>query len=197
MVKLIGILALQGNFQQHSIILDRLGVKSIYVRNSEDLFQCDALIIPGGESTAMSFLIDKNKLRDSLIEFSLTRSMLGVCAGMIILSSSPRSKNLKPLNIIDISVNRNAWGRQIHSFRGDVFLNFGSKKVIKDSMFIRAPKIASKGDDIEVLGSYNDDPVFITNGKHYACSFHPEIDNKLAIHLHFLEKINERISTFI
>ena len=124
MVNKVGILALQGNFDQHKQMLDRLDVDNIFIRHSYDIDKCDAIVIPGGESTTMSKQIDRNNLRPVLKEYSKTNPLFGTCAGMILLSSTNESKNLQPLDIMDFTVNRNAYGRQIYSFSDDLQLDF-------------------------------------------------------------------------
>ena len=101
MVKNIGILALQGNYKRHKIVLRKLGVNSIYVRYSEELKKCDGLIIPGGESTSMSIQINRYKLRDPLIKFGRKKSIFGTCAGMIMLSKQNQYSNVTPLGLMD------------------------------------------------------------------------------------------------
>ena len=112
---LIGILALQGNFAMHKKILSKLNVNSKLVKYESDLYDCDALIIPGGESTTMTKLIDKHQLRNSIITFSKEKPILGTCAGMIVLSKSPNTKHVLPLGILDFEVSRNGWeGKFFH-----------------------------------------------------------------------------------
>ena len=184
----VGILALQGNYNQHKRVLDSLGTNNIYVRHKKDLQLCDALIIPGGESTTISKQIDNNNLRKPIIEFSKTNNVLGTCAGMIMLSSSDESDNLTPLGLMDFSVSRNGWGRQIHSFSDDLELEFDDDNF--HAVFIRAPKVSRMGKDLKVLATYNNQPVMVTDGRHYVCSFHPEIGSDFRIHEYILKQIN-------
>ena len=170
-------------------MLRSLGVKSIFVRYSEDLDECDGLIIPGGESTTMAILIDRNGLRKSINHFSTQKPIFGTCAGMIILSSINKSNNMNPLSIMDFSVNRNAWGRQINSFVYKLKLEFDINMYF-EGVFIRAPKISRLGKNIEVLAKCGNEPVMITDGKHYVCSFHPEIGSDNRIHSYYLNQIN-------
>ena len=188
----IGILALQGNYQQHKKKLDILGMQNIFIRNVKDLDKCDSLIIPGGESTTISKQIDNNQLRKELISFAHTNSIFGTCAGMIMLSTCIPTNNLKPLNIMDIQVNRNSWGSQIHSFSAGVILDFDNDKPFH-AVFIRAPKIIKMGKNIKVLSKFKNEPVLLTDGRHIASTFHPEIGNDFRIHNYFINKINERI----
>ena len=189
MVKTVGILSLQGNYTNHKAMMDRLGTNNIYVRYPEDLSNCDGLIIPGGESTTISKQIDRNNLREAIIKFSETNSIFGTCAGLIMLSSSEQSKNLNPLTVMDITVERNAWGRQIHSFKGKLKLEFDNQSHF-DGIFIRAPKIWNMGININVLATYKNQPVMITDGQHYVCSFHPEIGSDMRIHKYYLKQID-------
>ena len=185
----IGILALQGNFHQHNYILESLGANTTYVRYPEELDKCNGLIIPGGESTAISIQINRNGLRDPLIDFSRNKAILGICAGMIMLASGNASNNVDPLGLMDFSIERNAWGRQINSFSDQLKLNFDKTNDF-EGIFIRSPRISKIGKDISVLATYKDEPVMITDGRHCVCSFHPELGNDYRIHSYFLDQIN-------
>ena len=185
----IGILALQGNFVQHHIMLKSLDVNPIYVYYPSDLDGCDGLIIPGGESTTMSIQMKRNGFRKSIKKFSKKKSILGTCAGMIMLSAENKSNNVEPLGLMDFTVSRNAWGRQVDSFCDKLTLEFDSVKYFK-GVFIRAPIISRLGKDIKVLATYNDEPVMVTDGTHYASSFHPEIGYDNRIHSYYLDQIN-------
>ena len=189
---IIGILALQGNYSQHRRSLELLGVENIFVKFPEELRMCDALIIPGGESTTMSKLIDKNNFRNIIYDFSKDKAIFGTCAGMILLSSSPSTKNLFPLNIMKFKIKRNAWGSQTHSFSVNLKLKFNSKSLF-NSYFIRAPYIARYDKRLNVLAKYNDVPVLLTDGKHVASSFHPEIGLDTRVHEFFINQINEKV----
>ena len=188
-MKKIGILALQGNFGQHKKKFDLLGIDNIFIRYSSDVEKCDAIVIPGGESTTMSKEIDRNNLRHVLKEYSKTNSLFGTCAGMILLSSNNESKNLQPLGIMDFTINRNAYGKQIESFSDDLQLNF-SDDTDFHAVFIRAPKISQIGKSIKILANYNKQPVMITDGRHFVTTFHPEIGSDVRIHNYFMEQIN-------
>ena len=148
------------------------------------------LIIPGGESTAICKQIDRNNFRNPIKNFAKKHSILGTCAGMILLSSSDMSNNLNPLSIMDFKVDRNAFGRQIDSFSGNLFLEFDSTDRFK-GLFIRAPKISQIGKGIEVLATYESEPAMVTNGRHFATTFHPEIGDDYRIHKYILENISE------
>ena len=185
----IGILALQGNFKQHKNMLNDLGANSIYVRYPKDLEECDGLIIPGGESTSMSIQMDRTGFRKAIKKFSQIKSVFGTCAGMIMLSSNSKSKNLEPLCLMDFYVERNAWGRQVNSFSDKLKLQFDRKNDFR-GVFIRAPKVTKLGNNLKVLATYNNEPVMITDGKHYVCSFHPEIGSDNRIHAYYLKQIH-------
>ena len=185
----IGILALQGNFAMHEKILNSIDVRTKLVKYSRDLKKCDGLIIPGGESTTISKLIDINNLRTELFDFSKSKSIFGTCAGMILLSSQPKSNNLKPLQIMNFTVLRNAWGKQIYSFSDKIKINFLKSKYL--ATFIRAPKIDKISKSINVLSKYNNEIVLISDGKHLASSFHPEFNDDSRIHKYFIEMIKK------
>ena len=189
MVNKIGILALQGNFEQHKIMFDILGIDNIFIRYSSDVETCDAIVIPGGESTTISKQIDRNNLRYVLQEYSKTNPLFGTCAGMILLSSTNGSTNLQPLGIMDFTVDRNAYGRQIESFSDDLQLDFCDDANFH-GVFIRAPKISKIGRGIKILANYKKQPVMITDGRHFVTTFHPEIGSDVRIHNYFMEQIN-------
>ncbi len=186
----IGILALQGNYNCHYEILKSLNVGVKFVKYSEDLDGCNGLIIPGGESTAISIQINRYKLKDAIINFSNDKPIFGTCAGMIMLSSRLNSNNVDSLGIMDFDIDRNAWGRQVNSFTDKVKLSFDSKSFF-NGIFIRAPKIKSVGSKVKIIAKYKTEPVMLSDGRHIACSFHPELGNDNRIHSYFMEKIND------
>ena len=187
--KNIGILSLQGNYQMHSNMLSDLGVKNIFVKTKEDLFKCKALIIPGGESTVISKMMLRYDLFDSIKDFSKRNSVFGTCAGLILMGNS-NLNNIKTLNIIDIDVLRNAWGRQINSFTENINLNIGTAKAFR-ATFIRAPRIKKINNATDVLAEINKEPIMIKQGRHLATTFHPEMHGDTSIHKYFLNMINE------
>jgi len=189
---IIGILALQGNYAMHQSTLERIGIVSIFVKYPHELNQCDGLIIPGGESTSMSKLIDAHQLRESLKNFSLKSPIFGTCAGMILLSSSETSQHMAPLNIMDFTVDRNAWGRQVHSFSHEINLNLKDENIKFRASFIRAPKVQNIGSRIHILSYYKNEPILISDGNHLAASFHPEMGHDSIIHQHYIRMINEQ-----
>ena len=182
----VGILAFQGDFALHSKILKRLNVENIFVKSVEDLNSSDALIIPGGESTVISKMINLNNLSNHLKEYSLSKSIFGTCAGAILMSSKINDPIVKPLNIIDIDVCRNSWGRQINSFSQSINLEFSNKRFI--AKFIRAPKFKCIGKSLKVLSYLDDEPILIESKRHLISSFHPELGTDVKIHDYFLKK---------
>ena len=192
---IIGVLALQGNFSMHQKMLTRLDIPSILVKYPHELEKCDGLIIPGGESSVISKLIDSHELRDPLLEFAKTNSIFGTCAGMILLSSTENTPNINPLFIMDFTVTRNAWGRQIFSFSKEIHVDLaGGIKLM--ATFIRAPKVVKISDSIQVLSTLNEEVILISDGSHLASSFHPEFGIDTQIHNHFIKlvKENEKIN---
>lgn len=177
----IGVLALQGGFVCHRRMLTRLGMDAIEVRTSTELFSCDALILPGGESTTMTRLIEKGNLEIPLQQFAATHPTLGTCAGMILMAR---------LKWITIEIERNAYGRQTASFATQLTLSDGRNI---EALFIRAPKIQTiLSSDVKILATYNGEPVFIQQGHHFATAFHPELTDDPTIHSLFIQFIREK-----
>lgn len=175
--QIIGILALQGDFAEHSAVLDTLGVSWMKVRTVGDLEQCDALILPGGESTVMMKLAKDTGLdRELYHRIKNGMPVLATCAGVVLLSDSH-------LQLMDISVDRNAYGSQMQSFSAELVLDGKSMK----ASFIRAPKITQVGEGVKVLCEHNGEPVAVQQGGLVAATFHPEVQQELALHQHFLE----------
>ena len=179
----IGVLELQGNFESHHKILKKLGYDSVGVKSSSDLECLDGLVLPGGESTTMSLLIDSFNLRDSLLDFSKNKPILGTCAGLILMSKNIENESkVNPLGILDITIDRNAYGRQIMSKKEQINMKFDSKLVDFQVTLIRAPKIKGVGNKIQVLLELDDSPIAIYNGMHMGLSFHPELNGVTLFH---------------
>ena len=183
----LGVLSLQGAFAKHRTVLEALGATTKLVRYPDDLDAVEGLIIPGGESTTMIKLIDEHGLRDRLLGFALERPIFGTCAGMILMASDMRDSRVKPLGLMDIDVERNAYGRQVDSFTTplEVRLNGGTAHV--RGVFIRAPRLRRVGPGVEVLASVDGEPVLLRQGRHLAAAFHPELSDSTVIHEHFLK----------
>jgi 5'-phosphate synthase pdxT subunit len=171
----VGVLALQGDFEAHAKLLSRLGATAREVRVPAQLEGLDALIIPGGESTVMTLGIEREGLGDPIRE--LTRAgtpVLGTCAGLIMLDRDH-------LDILDIRAERNAFGRQVRSFEADLeFTDLEGGPV--HAVFIRAPWVIEYGDGVEVLAEAADHPVAVRQGNVIAVAFHPELTGEVRIH---------------
>ena len=181
----IGVLALQGAFAAHSDCLTPIGVQSIEVRTPEQLSSVDALLMPGGESSTMSQLLESSGLFDPISSrIADGMPVFGTCAGMILLASEILDGRSDQRNFaaIDISVRRNAFGRQVDSFEATINSSVGDFH----GVFIRAPRIERVGDHVEVLGSINDEPVLVRQGNVLAASFHPELSNDARLHEYFV-----------
>ena len=183
----VGVLALQGAFKLHVQALKRLGVEAIEVRTLENFEASQALIIPGGESTTMSFLLESSGILEALQERSNNgMRILCTCAGMILLSSkiTDGRNDQKPLKLIDIEVRRNGYGRQIDSFESDLMIK-GFENFFK-GVFIRAPLVESVGENVDVLAELNGQPIMCRQESTIVTSFHPELADDDRIHAEFL-----------
>lgn len=175
MAQLVGILALQGDFEAHAKIIRSLGAASREVRVPADLEGLDALIIPGGESTVMTLGIEREGLGEPLRALVQTGTpVLGTCAGMIMLDRDH-------LGVLDVRAERNAFGRQLRSFEANVDVDGITGGPIH-AVFIRAPWIAEHGDQVDVLAAVDDHPVAVRQGNVIAVSFHPEISGETRLH---------------
>lgn len=190
MNKAIGVLALQGAYQKHIDMLQTLNVPACMVRRPDELNQCCALIIPGGESTTISLLVQEYGLYEPIRAFAEHHPVMGVCAGMIMMASEVDDARVRPLQLISFKAKRNYYGRQLHSFTADIKLNFDSSKHCFPAHFIRAPGMTELSPDVEVLATYNDEVIMIAEGKHVALSFHPELTDDTRIHEYWLSRFN-------
>lgn len=188
----IGVLALQGAFAKHAEMVRKLGAVAIEVRKPEDLEQCDGLIIPGGESTTMMLHIEFIKLREALHSFFQEKPVFGTCAGLILISKEIVSDSMKPFGLLDVAVERNAFGRQSESFSKEILLSldFARPKPFH-AVFIRAPRINSIGPTVKVLAELDGEPILIQQGRHMAATFHPELTDDPAIHSYFLKLVKK------
>jgi 5'-phosphate synthase pdxT subunit len=187
----VGVVALQGAFRRHAEVLDELGVTAVEVRTPDDLRDVDAVVLPGGESTTMTALLDSAGLREPLSDrIGGGLPALGTCAGMILLASEVLDgrPDQVPLGAIDLSVRRNAFGRQRESFEVDLDvadLPGGPLPAI----FIRAPLVTRVGPGVEVLAEVDDGPVLCRSGTVTVASFHPELGEDRRLHERFLKEI--------
>ena len=170
-MKTVGVLALQGDFEAHRKAVERAGGHPVEVRTAQQLDACDGLIVPGGESTTMLKLLDIENLTEPLRQFAARKPVFGTCAGAILLAHSVTHPTQPSLDLIDIDVERNAYGRQIDSRIARV--QAGADEM--EAVFIRAPKILRVGTGGTVLATYNGDPVWVEQGRHMVTTFHPEL----------------------
>lgn len=185
--KKVGVLALQGDFEAHQKALTRAGAEPVEVRSAADLRSLDGLIIPGGESSTMLKLLEEEKLLEPLREFGRERPIFGTCAGAILLASGVSHPSQASLGLMDIDVERNAYGRQLDS-RIARLQPQGIQGEL-EAVFIRAPIIRRVGQNVKVLAQYHGDPVLVEQGRHLVATFHPELTDDPRVHLMFLNKI--------
>jgi pyridoxal 5'-phosphate synthase pdxT subunit len=176
----IGVLAVQGNFREHAAMLRRLGAEVVEVRKPEQLDELDGLVIPGGESTAIARLVRLYGLEEAIRAFE--RPLFGTCAGMILLDRNH-------LGAIDLEVSRNAYGRQVASFEADLELA-GEDEPLR-GVFIRAPRVAEAGPEVEVLAELDGEPVLLRQGRVLVAAFHPELTDDTRVHERFLDLVRE------
>ena len=187
----VGVLALQGAFREHREVLDALGIECVEVRVPQHLGGVDALILPGGESTTMTRLLDTSGLREPLT--GLLRDglpALGTCAGLILMATDVLDGRADqvPLGVLDVTVRRNAYGRQRDSFEADLDVD-GLAGPSFPGVFIRSPVVERIGTRIEVLAEYAGEPVLVRGGAVWGSTFHPELSGDLRVHQRFLQEI--------
>ncbi len=183
--KTVGVLALQGAYQKQLEALSRLGIESRLIRKTTELDNCDALIIPGGESTTISLLMQAYNLHEPIKVFANYHSVMGICAGMIMMATDVDDKRVKPLGLMPFKALRNHYGRQAHSFTADIKLKFDADNDLH-AHFIRAPGITNLSPKVKILSTYNKEIVMVGSGKHIALSFHPELTADTRIHEYWL-----------
>ena len=176
----IGVLAVQGNFREHAAMLRRLGADAVEVRKPEQLAGLDGLVIPGGESTTFMRLMRLYGLDEAVRRFE--QPIFGTCAGMIVLDRNH-------LGLVDLAVERNAYGRQVASFEADLALD-GEDQPLR-GVFIRAPRVRDLGADVEVLAEHDGEPVLVRDGRFLVASFHPELTDDSRVHERFLALVEE------
>lgn len=191
-MKRIGVLALQGDFAEHLAVLKQLGVETQEVRLPEHLRGLDGLILPGGESTTQARLMDVYELREPIKEMvGAGMAAWGTCAGLILLARKLVEDRPEPLGLMDIEVQRNAYGRQVDSFEADIPV-----AVLRapdfHAIFIRAPKIARVGRGVKALASHPEGgTVAVQEGRLLATAFHPELTHDPRFHKHFIEMADD------
>jgi 5'-phosphate synthase pdxT subunit len=191
-VRKVGVLALQGAFAAHARVLRGLGAEPAEIRTPAQLDDVDALVIPGGESTTISMLLESSGLfepiRDRLAR--ATMPTLGTCAGLILLATEVLDgrPDQRSFGVLDIAARRNGFGRQVDSFEADLVVD-GLEGGPFHAVFIRAPVVERVGEDVQVLASVDSKPVLVRQGTIMAAAFHPELSDDDRIHRRFLEEI--------
>jgi 5'-phosphate synthase pdxT subunit len=192
-MKRVGVLSLQGDFAAHGAALERAGAEPVYVRERAQFSTLDGLVIPGGESTTMLKLLRKENLLEDLAEFGSRKPVFGTCAGAIVMAKHVTNPAQESLGMMDIEVERNAYGRQVDSRVAELNAcaeftgRTGAGKL--EAVFIRAPIIRRVGAGVNVLAEYDGTPVLVEQGRHIASTFHPELTKDLRVHALFLEKL--------
>lgn len=184
----IGVLAIQGDFAAHARMLRRIGVQAIEVRRADELEDVDGLIMPGGESTTMLKFLNAENLFSALQEFATKdKPIFGTCAGAILLAREVLNPPQSSLNLIDITIERNAYGRQVDSHISQVETTFDEGAM--EAVFIRAPRIKSCGKEVEVLAALGQEPVFVRQKNIFAATFHPELSDDERAHRLFVAQV--------
>lgn len=191
--KRVGVLALQGDFDAHARAIEAAGGEAVECRTAEDLKSVDGLVIPGGESTTMLKLLNMMDLMEPLSEFVRTKPVFGTCAGAILLAKEVLNPAQQSLDAMDLTVERNAYGRQIDSrvasIRPDADFEKRAGEGDVEAVFIRAPIIRRTGPEVKVLAEYAGDPVLVEQGRHLVATFHPELTEDARVHKLFLSKL--------
>ena len=186
-------LSLQGDFAAHGAALQRAGAEPVYVRERGQFDDIDGLVIPGGESTTMLKLLNYENLMPALAEFGRRKPVFGTCAGAILLARDVSSPAQESLGLVNIGIERNAYGRQIDSrvtsLSPEPEFEQRTSPGKLEAVFIRAPIIRRLGEGARVLASYNGDPVLVEQGRHLVATFHPELTGDSRVHELFLEKV--------
>lgn len=192
-MKTVGVLALQGDFEAHAKALEEAGARPVLVRKAAELDGLDALVLPGGESTTMLRLLEDEGIFEPLRQFGRQRPIFGTCAGAILLAREVTNRSQPSLALMDIVVERNAYGRQIESRVVRLAPEPEFAQVAGDgsleAVFIRAPIIRRTGPGVRVYLRYMGDPVLVVQGRHMAATFHPELSEDRRVHRLFLERI--------
>jgi pyridoxal 5'-phosphate synthase pdxT subunit len=186
MQRTIGILALQGDFAKHSEMFQKLSVATLPVKKPEDLKKCDGLVIPGGESTTLTKLMQAGGFYEPVRDFAKHYPVMGTCAGAILAAHAVDDIRISPLRLIDIDVQRNAYGRQIDSFIAELSTTSFNGNVPFKGMFIRAPKIQRVGQGVRTLIELQGQPVMVQENHILVLTFHPELTDDARIHKYFL-----------
>ncbi|HHV61243.1 MAG TPA: pyridoxal 5'-phosphate synthase glutaminase subunit PdxT [Firmicutes bacterium] len=190
----LGVLALQGSFIEHARSIERCGARAVAVRKPEDLEGIEGLIIPGGESTTIGKLMTRYGLDQRIRELAAAgMPVYGTCAGLILLARRVLASSQPVLGMMDITVMRNAYGRQVDSFEADLRIPAIGDTPFR-GVFIRAPRIEVTGPGVEVLAELDGKPVLARQGRFLVSSFHPELTGDARIHRYFLNMVSDMAS---
>ncbi|GGE85833.1 pyridoxal 5'-phosphate synthase glutaminase subunit PdxT [Priestia taiwanensis] len=186
----IGVLALQGAVREHIVSIEACGMEAVAIKKIEELADVDGLILPGGESTAMRRLMDKYDFLPALKDFAASgKPMFGTCAGMILLAKHLVGYEESHIGAIDMTVERNAFGRQRESFEVPLMITGIEEPYV--GVFIRAPYVESVGGEVEVLAKHEDRIVMVRQGQFLAASFHPELTDDHRITAYFIDMVKQ------
>jgi 5'-phosphate synthase pdxT subunit len=192
-MKKVGVLSLQGDFAAHGAAVERAGALPVYVRERSQLGEIDGLILPGGESSTMLKLLHYENLFDDVVEYGRRKPMFGTCAGAILMARDVTNPAQESMGLMDIEVERNAYGRQVDSrvvaLEAEPEFEQRTSPGKLEAVFIRAPIIRRAGEGIHVLAEYAGDPVLIEQGQYLVATFHPELTKDARVHSLFLEKL--------
>lgn len=185
----IGVLAIQGDYAAHAVALAEAGAEPVEVRNPEELAELDGLILPGGESTTMLKFLERRNFFDELKRFAGMRPVFGTCAGAILLAREVRHPQQRSLGLLDAVVERNAYGRQLHSSIETMPTEVSGGPL--EMVFIRAPRILETGSGVEVLARREGFPVLVRQGGLMAATFHPELSADHRVHRLFVDTVEK------
>jgi pyridoxal 5'-phosphate synthase pdxT subunit len=189
----IGVLAIQGDYAAHAVALTETGATPVEVRKRDELVDLDGMILPGGESTTILKFLERGHLFDDLKQFCSSRPVFGTCAGAILLAREVRNPAQRSLGLLDVVVERNAYGRQI-----DSSILFSDTKLPGDKLemvFIRAPRIVETGPDVEILAQREGKATLVRQGKLMAATFHPELSLDRRVHKAFVDLVNAGLAS--
>jgi 5'-phosphate synthase pdxT subunit len=187
----IGVLAIQGDYDAHRKRLEELGAHAVLVRKAEQLDALDGIVIPGGESSTILRFLERDGFLEKLAEFVRVKPSFGTCAGAILLAKNVENPKQKSLGALDITVARNAYGRQIDSHIHEAATKLAGGPL--EMVFIRAPKITSVGAGVDVMVKDGDEPVLVRQGKTMAATFHPELSEDTRVHAEFVRMVKEHL----
>jgi pyridoxal 5'-phosphate synthase pdxT subunit len=192
-MKKVGVLALQGDFAAHAAALERAGAHAELIRERAQLEEIDGLVIPGGESTTMLKLLHYDGLLEPLKQFCASKPVFGTCAGAILLANHVLNPEQESLAVMDMEVERNAYGRQLDSRVATIEPKADFERRTApgglEAVFIRAPRILTVGLSAKVLATYEGSPVLVEQGRHLAATFHPELSSDQRVHELFIGKL--------